>query len=184
MSKNNDAAAKSGSEQSTSAVEQSQEQQAEHRFRTIIREEIDAALDARGFKADIAVDTGGRDPLGPLNSEGAHEIVGRDGWFFTLTGWDRATTDLQRANLRTQLGLDENGEPVAAGPGPVGWDEGQVVNQFMYPLFRDGGPNGLGGRKWLQADGGEKWQYPRLRVRARGAAAIIAALDEHDEAKP
>lgn len=154
-------------------------------LRRVFREEIDAALDARGLVAIKARDTD-KDPFGPLNAEGAHQIAGKpaENWYFTLTGWDRAKTDLQRANLRTQLGLDIDGVENPAGPGPVGWETGQVVNPFLYPLFRDGGPDGLGGRLWRPADASPHWQYHRLRVRARGAKEILASLREFENAKP
>lgn len=128
------------------------------------------------------VDGDARDPIGKLDEWGSHTIEGEPDRFFTEDGYDRATTDQQRANIRTQLGLDESGEHQPAGPGPVGWATGQLVNTFSYPLFRNGGSDGMGGVKWVQADGFNEpgrsptYLFQRTRVRARGIDAIRAAL--------
>jgi hypothetical protein len=126
------------------------------------------------------------DLFGELNGEGAHQILGRRGYYFTLDGWDRAKTDLQRANIRAQLGLDEDGNFAPAGPGPVGWQDGQLVNTFMVPIYGDAGDNGIGGRKYEPVDGHKSgrpadalWQYSRVRVRARGND-VLQALAEFD----
>jgi hypothetical protein len=126
------------------------------------------------------------DPIGPLNADGAHQLLGYAGWFFTKDGYRRAKTPQQIANNRVQLGLDQNGNEVPAGPPPVGWEKGQTVNTFMVPLERDGGSDGIGGIKWVKADGHKSgrpkdspWEYPRVRVRVEGIDKIRAELDKN-----
>lgn len=121
--------------------------------------------------------------IGELNEYGAHQLRGqpRDMWFFTLSGWDKATTLMQKANLRAQLGLDEGGRLVSTGPAPVGFEEGQVANRFNVPLYTSDGTDMFGGIKWVRDDGplaggNGQYKFKRIRVRARGYKAILESL--------
>lgn len=118
--------------------------------------------------------------IGPLNEYGAHQIAGDDPamWFYTLTGWDRATTVLQRANIAKQVGIDaDTGELAGTGPGVTGFAEGRIVNATYIPLTRSEGTDSFGNQRWIDVDDRNHWAFRRKRVRARGIDALRAALD-------
>lgn len=126
------------------------------------------ATDEKGFDAD---------GIGPLDEWGSHLIRG-SGWpdlrYFTEAGWDRATTDLQRANISVQLSLD----PVTGARGTVGPGDGNPtsdnpVGWRAIALQIPGGPDGLGGQKWIvdKVDN-KKRRFERIRIRLRDPAEL------------
>lgn len=117
--------------------------------------------------------------FGPLNEYGAHQIYGfgvAGMWYFTLMGWDNATTDQQRANLASQVGIDlDTGELAPTGPAPAGFAEGRISNPFVVPLFERGKPDKAGNVPWVKIDESAGRKFERLRVRSRDATEIINA---------
>lgn len=118
--------------------------------------------------------------FGPLDKYGSHTIDGLEKRYFTLDGWDAATTMQQKANIAAQLGLTPEGKFTTTGPTPVGFVDGQLANRFHYPLFGAATTNGLGATVYPLDDGPNSgfghWRFARVRVRARGYDAIMKAL--------
>lgn len=147
-------------------------------FRQVLREEL-GAVSAGGTDRD--------DPIGPLNDWGAHKIAGQpeDMWFFTLTGWDRATTVQQRANLASQLGIDgDTGELVGTGAGVTAFSEGRDINTTYISLWQDIGRDTFGNIRWQKYDDRGHWAFNRVRIRARGIEAIRAVIASVPPFKP
>lgn len=120
--------------------------------------------------------------FGTLDRYGSHTIEGQgDKRFFTLSGWDAAITDMQRANIAMQLGLTADGKFTSTGPAPVGFETNQLANRFFYPLLSAATSDGFGGTRRQLVDGPNssagRWLYPRVRVRARGYDNIMKALE-------
>lgn len=114
---------------------------------------------------------------------GALQFPGESVRVFDLAALDYASTPQQIGNILTQLSVDPGGGPVPGGPPPLGWDQGQVWNRFALPLQRLVGYRPDGSAIWEpvdgQADGADKWLYPRVRIRARGAGTQAALAEFH-----
>lgn len=117
------------------------------------------------------------DGIGPLDEWGSHLIAG-SGWpdlrYFTEAGWDRAITDQQRANISVQLSLDPvTGARGGFGPGPGNPTDDNPVGWGAIALQVPGGPDGVGGQKWVVDEvDNKKRRFERVRIRSRDPAEL------------